>query len=177
MNMLGSKNHMTSTAMKIVSSIVASFSGIILIGLIGFILYKAILGFKVFGIENILGTSIFDLNSGVGSNVSFWSPFSATLFTTFIALLIATPIGIKTSVFIKFRIKKKQQKYLRIAIETLAGIPSVVFGLFASQSLKLIVNAFGISSYSILNASIMLAFMILPTIIAMTYNSLENFYI
>lgn len=174
MNMLGSKNHMTSTAMKIVSSIVASFSGIILIGLIGFILYKAILGFKVFGIENILGTSIFDLNSGVGSNVSFWSPFSATLFTTFIALLIATPIGIKTSVFIKFRIKKKQQKYLRIAIETLAGIPSVVFGLFASQSLKLIVNAFGISSYSILNASIMLAFMILPTIIAMTYNSLEN---
>lgn len=170
----GLKLHRTSVAAKVISIIVASFSGVILIGIIGFIFWKSITGFKDFGIENILGTLTFDLTSGVGSAVSFWSPFSATLFTTLIALLIAVPLGIKTAVFIKFRVRKKYQKSLRVTIETLAGIPSVIFGLFASESLRLIVNLFGISSYSILNASIMLAFMILPTVLAMTYNSLEN---
>ncbi len=165
---------MISNSMQIISGIVAFLSGVILIGILGFILWKAIYGFQSFGIDKILGTAIFDLNSGVGSDVSFWSPFAATLFTTMISLMIAIPLVIKTSIFIKFRIKEKHQKSFRIAIETLAGIPSVIFGLFASESLKHIVNLFGISSYSILNASIMLSFMILPTIIAMTYNALNN---
>lgn len=171
---MGKRLNTKSTIAKVISIIVASLSGVILVGIIGFILWKAIDGFQAYGIDKILGTFTFDLTSGVGSYVSFWSPFSATLFTTVIALLFAVPIGIKTSVFIKFRVRAKYQKSFRVTIETLAGIPSVIFGLFASESLRLLVNLFGVSSYSILNASLMLAFMILPTIIAMSYNSLEN---
>lgn len=171
---IGKKANAISLAAKIVSAFIASLSGIILIGIIGFILWKAIDGFRNYGIDAILGTVEFNITSDVTEGVSFWSPFAATMITTLIALLIAVPIGIKTSVFIKFRVHKKYQKFLRICVETLAGIPSVIFGLFAAQSLKYVVNLFGISSYSILNASIMLSFMILPTIIAMTYNSLEN---
>lgn len=163
-----------SNIAKIISLVVACLSGVILIGIVSFIFAKAIMGFNEYGFKNILGTSIFELNSSSSNGVSFWSPFSATLITSSIALLIAVPLGIKTSIFIKFRVNKKYRKFLRVTIETLAGIPSVIFGLFASESLKSLVNLFGISSYSIINASIMLAFMILPTIIAMTYNSLEN---
>lgn len=162
---------------QVMAGVVASFSGVLLFGILGFIFYRAIQGFSSYGLKAILGTTNFDISGTAGESgtqVSFWMPFTATLITTFIALLIAVPLGIKTSVFLKFRVNKKYQKILRVAIETLAGIPSVIFGLFASESLKMIVGWFGISSYSILNSSIMLSFMILPTIIAMTYNSLQS---
>ncbi|EGZ31107.1 phosphate ABC transporter permease PstA [Malacoplasma iowae] len=148
--------------------------GLVLFGIIGFILYKSILGFQFYGIENILFSNSFNISDGKNTGTSFWLPFSSTILTTFISLLIAVPIGIKTSVFIKFRIKKKYRKIFRIISETLAGIPSVIFGLFASISLGEVMKFFGISSYSIINASIMLSFMVLPTIIAMTLNSLES---
>ena len=161
-----------SFSSKVIAGIVSCFSGVLLFGILGFILVRAIQGFQDYGFSAILLSDKFDINST--DNVSFWLPFTGTVITTLISLLIAVPIGIKTAVVLKFRIKKKYQKCLRIAIETLAGIPSVIFGLFAIQSLKSVVNLIGISSYSVLNASIMLAFMILPTIIAMTYNSLES---
>lgn len=148
--------------------------GLVLFAIIGFILYKSILGFQYYGIKNILFSNNFNISNGKEVGVSFWLPFSSTILTTIISLLIAVPIGIKTSVFIKFRIKKKYRKIFRIISETLAGIPSVIFGLFASISLGEIMKFFGISSYSIINASIMLSFMVLPTIIAMTLNSLES---
>lgn len=161
-----------SISNQLLAASAAFFSGVILLCILGFMFVRTIDGFKSYGFKAILGTLNFNISSTDG--VSFWMPFTGTLITTFIALLIAVPLGIKTSVFIKFRVGKKYQKALKIAIETLAGIPSVVFGLFASESLKSVVSIFGITSYSILNASIMLAFMVLPTIIAMTYNSLEN---
>ncbi|MCF0218112.1 MAG: phosphate ABC transporter permease PstA [Malacoplasma sp.] len=162
----------TSCFSKVMATIVACFSGVLLFGILIFILVRAIQGFDHYGINAILGSLNFNFSSD--NAVSFWPPFTATLITTFIALIIAVPLGVKSATFLKFRVNKHYQKPLRIAIETLAGIPSVVFGLFAAQSLKSVVGLIGISSYSILNASIMLAFMILPTVLAMTYNSLEN---
>lgn len=148
--------------------------GLILFGILGFILYRSILGFSVYGINNILLSDEFILNGTAGQGVSFWLPFTSTLLTTSISLLIATPIGIKTAVFIKFRVRPKYRKIFRIISETLAGIPSVIFGLFALMTLGELMKALNVGAYSILNASIMLSFMILPTIIAMTLNSLEN---
>lgn len=161
-----------SISNQMLAGCAAFFSGVILLCILGFMFIRTINGFQSYGFKAILGT--IDFNIASTNNVSFWLPFTGTLITTFIALLIAVPLGIKTSVFIKFRVSKKYQKALKIAIETLAGIPSVVFGLFASESLKDVVGIFGVTSYSILNASIMLAFMVLPTIIAITYNSLQN---
>lgn len=167
-----------NTSNKIITEIVAKYlslfvsciSAVILFGILGFVIYEAVLGIQNYGWDSIFGNQ-FNLSAG---QVSFWLPFFATFLTTLISLLIATPVGIKTAVFIKFRINEKYKKFFRIIIETLAGIPSVVFGLFCSQSFSLIYKPIGISSYSILNASVMLAFMVLPTIVAMTYNALDS---
>lgn len=106
---------------------------------------------------------------------SFWLPFSVTVITSVLALLIAAPIGIKTAIFIKFRVHKKHQKKVRIFFDVLAGIPSVVFGLFAISSLgPAFESIFGISPFSIFNSIIMLAFMIAPTVISLTINNLDN---
>ncbi|MEG1353920.1 MAG: phosphate ABC transporter permease PstA [Malacoplasma sp.] len=166
------KKNLSEKTLKVISLMFTSLIIVLLLSMLGFIIWKSTLAFSHYGIENILFTDKFDFN---GEQNSFWLPFSITLLTTFIATLIAAPIGIKTAIFIKFRVKHKYKKMFRLIFETLAGIPSVIFGLFASKALgeftKLVFNVD--SSYSIINASIMLAFMIIPTIIAMSLNSLE----
>lgn len=77
---------------------------------------------------------------------------------------------------------KRYQKAASIIVQTLSGIPSVIFGLFALESLGLVVGyIFGLSStYNIINAIVMLTFMILPTIITLTlstYNSISTDFI
>lgn len=165
----------TNNVGRYTSMVVSTFVGVILFAILGFILYRSILGFEYYGIDKILFSNKFNIADGNtdDNGVSFWLPFVSTILTTFIALLIAVPIGVKTSIFIKFRIDKKYRKTFRILSETLAGIPSVIFGLFASKSLGQVLSLIGIHNYSILNASIMLSFMVIPTIIAMTLNSLD----
>ena len=166
------KKILLDNSFKYFSVLISFFVSLLLFIILGFILFKSILGFKIYGFKAILFSN--KLNFDSQTDVSFWLPFAITLLTTFIALLIAVPIGIKTAIFIKFRVCRKYQKFLKILCEILSGIPSVVFGLFASKSLGLFLQSIGISAFSVLNGSIMLSFMLVPTIIAMTINSLDN---
>jgi phosphate transport system permease protein len=58
----------------------------------------------------------------------------------------------------------------------LADIPSVIFGLFAIQSLGVVLKYIlhTQSSYNLITSGIMLTFMVLPTIVSMTLNSLDG---
>lgn len=176
------KNFSLTTKKKIKNNFTEYFSLLValLVSLsffviLGFIIYRSVLGFKHYGFKNILISDRLNLSSsGTNEPVSFWLPFVSTILTTSISLLIAVPIGIKSAIFIKFRIPREYQKTFRVVCEILAGIPSVIFGLFASKTLGPLFQKLNINSYSIINASFMLAFMIIPTIIAMTSNVLNN---
>lgn len=140
--------------------------GVIFATLLGFITFMAIKGFQDFGFD-----ILFSANSDTNS---FWIPFSVTLLTSGIAILVSVPIGIKVAIFTKYRLHKRWRNKIVILFQTLSGIPSVIFGLFAVNSLGILFNVlFGFSRNSIFNASIMLAFMIIPTIISMTLDSLN----
>lgn len=158
---------------KYISCSLSWLFSLIFIALIGFIIYASIPGFQFYGAKNILITGEFDL---ANNKASVWLPLCITILTSFIAILIAAPIGIKSSIFIKYRIPQKRQKVLRITIELLADIPSVIFGLFATHALGLIVGKTfgGQTNYSILTASFMLVFMILPTIVSLSLNALDG---
>ncbi len=160
-------------SIKIITSISAWLFALLFVALIGFIIYASIPGFQFYGIVNILFSGKYDLNK---NQASVWLPTLITLLTTSIAILIALPLGIKTSIFIKYRIPTKFQKTLRIAIELLADIPSVIFGLFAIQAIgKITTVIFGVgTNFSILTASFMLSFMILPTIVSLNLNALDG---
>ena len=158
---------------KIITSTLAWLFSLVFVALIGFIIYASVPGFQFYGFINILFSGEFDLSK---NQASIWLPMAITLLTTFIAIIIAGPLGIKSSVFIKYRVPARLQKPLRIAIELLADIPSVIFGLFAIQALGTITGSiFGVGkSFSILTASFMLSFMILPTIVSLNLNALDG---
>ena len=156
---------------KITSVTISWFLAVIFLAIIGFIVFSSIEGFKAYG-WSIFGSLDFNLASQQGS---VWYPLAITLLVTIGAIIIASPIGIKTATFIHFRLNKKYQKRARIVISTLSGIPSVIFGIFAYNSLWFVTKIFGATTpYTILNAMIMLAFMILPTIISLTINSYQG---
>lgn len=142
----------------------------IFLALIGFLIYSSIPAFTTYNIFNTLDFNFSD------KNASIWMPLSITLLVTVFSVLIATPIGVKTATFIKFRLSDKNSRRCFIIVQTLSGIPSVVFGLFALTSLGNVTRViFGLSSaYTIINAIIMLSFMILPTIISLTLNTYDG---
>ena len=89
-----------------------------------------------------------------------------SIYVTGGALLIGVPIGILTAIFMARFCPKSLYRFLKPAIELLAGIPSVVYGFFGLVVMvPFIREFFGGNGTSILTASILLGIMILPTII------------
>lgn len=101
---------------------------------------------------------------------SIFPAFIGTLQLVGIAAIIAVPIGIASAIFLVEYTNNKGKfvKIVQVATETLAGIPSIVYGLFGYL---IFVVAFG-WGYSILGGGITLAIMILPTIVRSTQESL-----
>lgn len=166
------KKNRSNTLMRYSSFCFAFFLIGIFLTLLLFILFFAIEGFKNFGFKNILFQVDFNQSN---NKFSFWIPFSVTVLTSLIALCIAVPVGIKVAILTKYRLKKSLRKYVLIMFQTLSGIPSVIFGFFASQSLGFVwQKMFNISPNSIFNGAVMLAFMVLPIMVSMTLDSLNN---
>lgn len=96
-------------------------------------------------------------------------------YVTILALAIAVPIGISSGIFLSEMAGRKIGSVLRSTVELLAGIPSVIYGLFGIAFIvPLIRNTFGGNGYSVLSSSIILAIMTLPTIINMTEVSIRS---
>lgn len=97
------------------------------------------------------------------------------------ALIIGVPLGISCAIFLAEIAPARISKLVRPAIELLAGIPSVVYGLFGMIVIVQLVKEFdmkilrddGATGYSILAASIILAIMILPTIINISEDAIR----
>lgn len=138
--------------------------------LIVFVTLKSIDGFKAYGWKIFGGT--FDASE---NNISIWFPFCITIIISLLAILIASPLGITAAIFIKYRLPQRWQKIIRVFIEVLADIPSVIFGLFACAFIGPIIKfIFHFdNAYNLVTSGIMLSFMVLPTIISLSINSLD----
>ena len=94
-----------------------------------------------------------------------------TLYLTFGALLVGLPLGVASAIYLSEYAKEgKMLSLIRLGIQNLAGVPSVVFGLFG---LALFCTFFGFG-VSILAGSLTLGFLILPTIIGASEEALRQ---
>ena len=103
-------------------------------------------------------------------NVSMTPAIINTIIVVALTLVIAVPVGIAAAIYLVEYAKRgsKLVKAIRVTTETLAGIPSIVFGLFGFLSF-VIAFKWG---YSMLAGILTLAMMVLPTIIRTTEESL-----
>lgn len=98
-----------------------------------------------------------------------------SIYITAGAIFMGVPLGILTAIFMTKYCNKKVLVVLKPAINLMAGIPSIIYGFFGMTVLVPFVrNTFGGTGTSILTASILLAFMILPTIINLSESALSS---
>lgn len=95
---------------------------------------------------------------------NLWPMLVATLLATSGALLLAVPLGLASALFIQFFAPPYLSTLFRRLIMLLAGIPSVVYGLWGLTVLVPIIAAFAPPGASLLTAILILAVMILPTV-------------
>ncbi|WP_372806673.1 phosphate ABC transporter permease PstA [Pontiella sp.] len=93
-----------------------------------------------------------------------WPEVLGTIYLTLGAMLFAVPMGVIAAIYLcEYAREGHVISFLRICISTLAGVPSIVFGLFG---LAFFLNTIQVSdSKSVLAGSLTLSLLILPTII------------
>ncbi|MEI6562791.1 MAG: phosphate ABC transporter permease PstA [bacterium] len=93
-----------------------------------------------------------------------WPELLGTFYLTVGAMLFAIPMGLIAAIYLtEYAPESAFVSFLRTCISTLAGVPSIVFGLFG---LAFFINTLGVShSKSVLVGSMTLALMVLPTVI------------
>jgi phosphate transport system permease protein len=93
-----------------------------------------------------------------------WPEFLGTIYLALGAMIFAVPLGVITAVYLaEYAGESRFVSLLRTCISSLAGVPSIVFGLFG---LAFFINAIHVSpSKSVLAGSLTLTLLVLPTVI------------
>lgn len=98
-----------------------------------------------------------------------------SLMVTVGALILGVPVGIGCAVFLAELAKPKIAGVIKPGIELLAGIPSVIYGLYGlTVIVPFIRKVFNNQGFSVLAGSIVLAIMILPTIINVSESAIRS---
>ena len=132
--------------------------------------------FMVFIIAYILVKGVPNLNLDLFSwkytsdNVSMMPAIINTLYITALTLLFSVPVGVCAAVYLAEYAKRSSKlvRIIRITNETLAGIPSIVYGLFGFLAFVIFMGW----SYSLIAGVLTLSIMVLPTIIRTTEEAL-----
>ena len=105
-------------------------------------------------------------------NVSLFPAIVDTLLMVVIALLLAAPLGIFTAIYLVEYANQRSKivNIIRVTADTLAGIPSIVYGLFGMLFFVMFMKM----GYSILADACTVAIMILPLMIRTTEEALKS---
>lgn len=140
---------------------------VITVGVLFFIIFFILRrGLPVLSLEFLTANPV-----DMGKSGGIFSTIVGTAALTVLALLIAAPLGVGTAIFLtEYTWGGPVTRIIRFGAECLAGIPSIIFGLFGFilfvTKLKL--------GWSILSGGLTLAFMLLPTIIRTSEEAIKS---
>ncbi|MCD7781865.1 MAG: phosphate ABC transporter permease PstA [Methanosphaera sp.] len=135
---------------------------LILIVIIGYILIN--------GVPHINWEFLTTAPKDSGASGGIYPMIISTIYVTFIAVLIATPIAVLSAVYLyEYAGDNLFVHLIRFCTETLASLPSIIYGLFG---LAFFVEFMHLG-WCVLSASLTLALMAIPTIMRTSQNALE----
>lgn len=143
--------------------ICAAFSVFLVIGIIIYVLIKGLSAVNWLFLTSV--TSVLKGTVGIAGNIV------NTILIIFISMVIATPIGVGSAIYLNEYAKPgKVVTLIEYATETLSGIPSIIFGLFGMMFFG---EKLGLG-YSLLTGSLTLIIMVLPLITRNTQEALKT---
>lgn len=146
---------------------ILKYCGMVCAGIVVISLAAIILFICINGIPNISWNFLFGGDGYEGHSLA--PAFLTTFYVIIFTLIIALPLGIGAAIFLNEYAKpgSKFVKVIRTFIDTLSGVPSIVFGLFGYL---LFVQIFGRSAFA---GAFTMVLVILPTIIRSTEEALR----
>jgi len=153
----------------------ATLSFFILIGIFSILFNYAQEALHEFGVE-FLWSEIWEADEDEEGGVfGGYIPIIGTLLSTLIAMVIATPIAMGIAIFLSEIAHATLIKPVSIAIELLAAIPSIIYGMWGLFYFAPIVQStFGGQGVGLLTAGIVLAIMIIPFMAAITRDAMNT---
>ncbi len=143
--------------------LVAALTLGVLILILGFILVK--------GVPNITLEFLTESPQMMGKEGGILPIIVGTIYVTAVSIIIATPVGVAAAIYFSEYAKKGRLiNTIRFFTEVLAGIPSIIFGLFGFSFFVVFLGL----GWSVLSGGLTLSMMILPTIIRSTEESLKT---
>ena len=156
----------------IASSTIAIFTTV---GIVFSVLFEAIRFFETVPITSFLfglewSPQMAIREDQVGSSGAFGAVplFAGTMLISFIAMVVAVPIGLMSAIYLSEYANKKVRAVAKPLLEILAGIPTVVYGFFAALTVEPFIRdtigstGLDVSSESALAAGLVMGIMIIP---------------
>ena len=126
------------------------------------ILFFIIAVIMIKGLPHVTLRFLLDNPMDMGRAGGIFSTIVSTIYLLVVSLVIAIPLGVGTAIYLtEYTVEGKVTKIIRFGTECLAGVPSIILGLFG---FILFVVKMGFS-WCVLSGGISLAIMILPVII------------
>lgn len=154
--------------LKIISRVAALLSAAVVLLILGFLVRDATPALREIGLGRFFTDSSWH---PLSDNFNLKPMIVATLVTSLGAVIIAGPLGIGSGLFVHFYAPPALATWHRRIVELLAGIPSVVYGLWGLVVLAPITANLGGSGQNLLTATIVLGLMVLPTVAVLSDNA------
>ena len=160
---ISTKRKVKCAILNILMYLSAGIICLILLGLIGYILYR--------GLPHISLEFLTSKPSLIRETVGILPNILNTIYIILITLIIVLPIGVGAAIYLnEYAENKKVVRIIELATETLSGIPSIIYGLVG---MLIFVQFFSLGT-SLLAGSLTLVIMTLPTVIRTTQESLKT---
>jgi len=150
----------------VVKTVLGLMASAMVLPLVAIIAYLIVQAWPLLSLDFLLSNPTHGMRKG-----GVWSALLGTLYLVTTSLLIAAPIGVLAAVYLNEYAKKNLfTRIVNLAVVNLAGVPSIVHALFGLGAFVLFAGI----GRSILAASLTLAIMTLPVIIASTKEALSS---
>lgn len=172
------------TAAQVIFTVCAFFAVIAVVSITLYMIANGVPAFFKVGVREILFSSVWKPTAAEPSFGILYIILTSVVGTA-MAILIGVPIGLLTAVFLAEVAPRRLAAIVRPAVELLAGIPSVIYGLLGIMLLNPIMYKWeqrlfrGSETHqftggaNLLSAVLVLAIMILPTVINISESSLK----
>ncbi|MBZ4022024.1 phosphate ABC transporter permease subunit PstC [Rhodobacter sp. TJ_12] len=139
------------------------------VGIVLSLVFETINFFKIYPAADFFLSLTWNPKFGGGSELGIWPLIWGTLYVSLIALAVAVPIGLFAAIYLAEYASKKLRAIAKPLLEILAGIPTIVYGLFALITVGPMLRDYfaepmglGTSSSSVMTAGLVMGIMIIP---------------
>ena len=161
--------NVSERAIKVLLMLASTVAILTTVGIVFSLIFETMNFFRLYPWQNFFFNATWNPQFRGGSDLGILPLLWGTLYVSFVALLFAVPIGLMAAVYMAEYASKTVRSVSKPLIEILAGIPTIVYGLFALVTVGPMLRDYfaqplgiGNSASSVMTAGLVMGIMLIP---------------